>query len=124
MPSNQKFGLLFSAIFFGSSIYFQWKNYSWLVICLLFLAILFLLFTICAPIILAPLNRAWFALSLFLGKLISPMALSIIFFVLIVPVALVTRLFGRDELLLKKRQSMSYWINKPPIKPDSFKNQF
>jgi hypothetical protein len=74
--------------------------------------------------LLAPLNRAWFGLSLFLGKVVSPIVLSIIFFVLIAPVALITRLFGRDALLLKKRQASTYWVDKESIEPGSFKNQF
>ena len=87
-------------------------------------AVIFALMTICIPTALAPLNRAWFALSLFLGKVVSPIVLSIIFFILIVPVAVTTRLFGRDTLLLKKRQVLSYWVDKESIEPESFKNQF
>ena len=124
MPSNQKFGWLFAAIFALGFGYFQLKHSLGWAIVSAFLAILFALLTICFPTALAPLNRAWFALSLFLGKVISPIVLSIIFFVLIVPVALITRLFGRDALLLKKRQVSSYWVDKEPNEPDSFKNQF
>jgi hypothetical protein len=124
MPSNQKFGWLFAAIFATGFGYFQWKHSLGWAFLTAFLAILFALVTIFIPAALAPFNRAWFALSLFLGKVVSPFILSLIFFVLIVPVALVTRLFGRDILLLKKRQVSSYWVDKEPIEPDSFKNQF
>lgn len=124
MPSNQKFGWLFAAIFAGAFAYFQWKHSLGLAIASIALSILFALVTIFIPSALAPLNKAWFALSLFLGKVVSPIVLSMIFFVLIVPVALIGRLFGRDALLLKKRQVSSYWVDKEPIEPDSFKNQF
>ena len=87
-------------------------------------AVIFVVVTIFIPTALTPLNRAWFALSLFLGKVVSPIVLSAIFFVLIVPVAVITRLFGRDALLLKKRQVSSYWVHKESIDPESFKNQF
>ena len=124
MPSNQKFGWLFAAIFGIGSGYFQLKHLHGWAMLLVFLAALFSLVTICVPKVLTPLNRAWFALSLFLGKFISPIVLSIIFFVVIVPVAIITRLFGRDALLLKRRQVPSYWVYKESIEPESFKDQF
>lgn len=124
MPSNQKFGWLFAAIFAFGFGYFQLKHsHGWAIVSA-FIAILFALLTICVPSSLAPLKRAWFALSLLLGKVVSPIVLSIIFFVLIAPVALITRLFGRDVLLLKKRQVSTYWVDKEAIEPESFKNQF
>lgn len=124
LPSNQKFGWLFAGIFSIVAIYFYSKQSTWSVAASLFLAVLFALITICRPSIFGPLNRAWFTLSLFLGKVVSPIVLSIIFFVLIAPVAIITRLFGRDALLLKKRQVLTYWVDKESIEPESFKNQF
>jgi hypothetical protein len=124
MPSNQKFGWLFAAIFGIGFGYFQWKHSLGLAIFSAFLATIFATATVCAPNVLAPLNKAWLSLSLFLGKVVSPMVLSIIFFILITPVAVISRLFGRDALLLKKRRVPSYWIDKESIEPESFKNQF
>jgi hypothetical protein len=65
-------------------------------------------------------------LGLLLGKIISPIVLGLIFFVLITPVSLVTRLFGRDELKMKKRSVESYWVDRSPPEPPSntFKNQY
>lgn len=124
LPSNRKFGWLFAGIFSIAAIYFYLKQLTRSTTISLFLAVLFALITICRPSTFAPLNRAWFSLSLFLGSVISPIVLSIIFFALIVPVALITRLFSRDVLLLKKRQVSTYWIDKEAIEPESFKNQF
>jgi len=124
MPSNQKFGWLFAAIFGIGFGYFQWKHTLGLAIFSASLATIFATATVCAPNVLTPLNKAWLSLSLFLGKVISPMVLSIIFFILITPVAVISRLFGRDALLLKKRRVSSYWIDKESIEPESFKNQF
>ena len=36
--------------------------------------------------------------------------LGLIFYTLITPTGLFTRLFGRDELLLKKKDKKSYWL--------------
>jgi Na+-translocating ferredoxin:NAD+ oxidoreductase RnfD subunit len=124
IPSNEKFGWLFTAIFFAGFGYLLWNHFLDWAIPTALLAILFCLVTAFAPTFLEPLNRAWFGLSLFLGGIFSPIVLSVMFFVLIVPVALITRLFGRDALLIKRRQVSSYWVEKELIEPESFKNQF
>jgi hypothetical protein len=61
-----------------------------------------------------------------MGKVVSPLVLGVIFFVLLTPVGLIGRLLGRDELRLKRTNSESYWIDRVPPGPagDSFKNQF
>jgi len=124
MSSNQKFGWMFAALFAGAFGYFQLKHSLGMAIVSITLSILFALVTVFIPSFLVPLSGAWFSLGLFLGKVVSPIVLGIIFFVMIVPVALIGRLLGRDALLLKKRQVSSYWVDKDPIESDSFKNQF
>jgi hypothetical protein len=49
-----------------------------------------------------------------------------LFFLLITPVGVLTRLFGRDELLLKKKNKKSYWLERPKTdeKFNSFEKQF
>jgi hypothetical protein len=122
--SNQKFGWLFSVIFSVSFFYFHIKHSALFAAIAIFLAAFFVLTTLLKPSMLTPLNRAWFALSLFLGRVFSPIVLSLVFFILIAPVSLVTRFFGRDALFLKRRQVSTYWVDKESIEPESFKNQF
>ena len=47
--------------------------------------------------------------GLLLGRIVSPIILAIIFFLLITPYSLVMRFFGRDELRLKLRKRKSHW---------------
>lgn len=124
MPSNQKFGRFFSLIFFIFSGYFYWKSEETLAIASCILGALFLTFSIVAPSLLTLLNKRWFEFGLLLGRLVSPIILGAIFFIVISPVALVTRFFGRDTLRIKKRLIPSYWVAKEPADPDAFKNQF
>ena len=127
LPSNRKFGLLFAGVFALLSAYAAYqgsdpfKVYGWLVA-----GVVVGLVAIAAPGWLAPFNKAWMKLGDLMGRVVSPLVLGVIFFVLITPVALVTRLFGRDELRLKKTGASSYWIDRVPPGPagDSFKNQF
>ena len=127
LPSNRNFGLLFAGVFALLSAYAAYQNaeafkvYGWLIA-----GIVVGLVAIAAPWLLAPLNKAWMKLGELMGRVVSPLVLGVIFFMLITPVALVTRLFGRDELRLKKADASSYWIDRAPPGPagDSFKNQF
>jgi hypothetical protein len=87
-------------------------------------------FALCAwlaPRILAPLNLVWFRFGELLHRIVSPVALGVIFFGVITPYAFVMRLFGRDALLLRKGSARpSYWVRREPPGPpaDSFHNQF
>lgn len=126
LPSNQKFGWFFVGVFILIATHSLWRGstiWAWVLYALSF--ILFII-TALSPERLAPVNRLWFKFGILLGKVISPITIGIMFFALITPIALVTRIFGRDELKLRKRLTDSYWINRIPTGPatDSFKNQY
>jgi hypothetical protein len=126
LPTNQKFGWFFSSMFAVLAAYSYWKVWDKFAVTALVVALMFAALTLLHPKLLSPLNRLWYQLGMLLGKIVSPIVLGIIFFVLITPTSLVTRLFGRDELKLKKRSAESYWIDRSPPGPssDSFNNQF
>lgn len=126
LPTNRKFGWFFAAVFVIVAAYAYWKTWATVSLVALSLAVLFSAVTLLAPRLLAPLNRLWYGLGMLQGKIISPIVLGLIFFVLITPVSLVTRLFGRDVLKIKKRNVESYWVDRSPPGPpsDSFKNQY
>ena len=129
LPSERSFGLLFGAVFVLLAAY-GWFFKSWssvVELSLLGVALAFVLLGFVAPKILSPLNWLWFQLGQVLGKIVSPIVLGAIFFLLLTPVSLVTRLFGRDELRLKREAlQTSYWLDRAPPgpAPESFKNQF
>ena len=127
LPSERRFGFTFAAALAGLGVYgiIRHRNRT---VCIVFIvsSIVFTLLTLIIPRALAPLNKAWFHLGEALGKIVSPIVLGIIFFVILAPVSIMTRLFGRDELRLKRRAINSYWIDRSPPDPtaNSFKNQF
>jgi polyferredoxin len=128
LPSERRFGLLFTAVFALLGAYGWWfKAFeSFLTFSFVGIGLLFGLVSIFSPKILAPLNKAWFYLGQFLGRIVSPIVLGIIFFGILTPVGLITRLFGRDELRLKRTKKDTYWVDRSPPGPqaESFKNQF
>ena len=127
MPSNQNFGFFFAIIFSLFSGYSAYHGinlfytYALLGVALVVTAVTFIM-----PSALTPLNKAWMRLGELMGIIANPLVLGVIFFLLISPLGLITRFFGRDELRMKNLNVITYWIKRKPPGPDgkSFKNQF
>lgn len=76
-------------------------------------------FGLVAPAMLAPLNRLWTGLGVLLAKVVSPIALCLIYALAIVPTGLIMRLMGKDPLRLSvDPEASSYWIRREPPGPD------
>lgn len=74
-----------------------------------------------------PWNRGWMRLGLALGMVSNTVALTTIYFLLITPVAVLTRLAGRDELRLRQQNTgHGYWIprREAPASLKNFRKQF
>lgn len=124
-PSNKKFGFFFAAVFIIIAAYFYINKSINLTYIFVSIAVFFCLAAILKDEILLPLNKLWMRFGLLLGIIISPIVLGLIFFGLFTPIAIVMRLFGRDELRLKFKEKTSHWINRSDsIHAESFKRQF
>jgi len=124
--SDRSFGLVFTAVFLLIAIWplFYRESPRWWAVAL---ATIFAIIATWKPALLAGLNRLWLKLGLLLGKIVSPIALGILFYGVVAPIGLVMRLTGKDPLRLKLDSGAnSYWIlRKPPgPPPDSMTNQF
>ena len=90
-------------------------------------AALFALVATWRPALLAGLNRWWMKLGLLLGRIVSPIALGLLFYLAVTPIGLIMRLTGKDPLLLKRDAgAASYWRRREPPgpRPDSMTQQF
>ena len=121
--SNRSFGIVFFIVFVLIAIY-PLINQGEVRIWSLIISSLFLLLGLLNSKILTPLNKLWFRFGLFLGKIISPIIMGVIFFLVVTPIGLLMRLFGKDVINLKlNKKKNSYWIEK--VGPKSkMKNQF
>lgn len=127
MPSNRRFGLLWVVVALAVASYYRFYQFNELIVqWALMVAAGSLVIALLLPILFAPFNKLWFWLGLALGKVVSPVVLALLFFVIITPFAVVMRLFGRDELRLKRRPTDSYWRERTAasFNSSSFKNQF
>ena len=120
--SNRSFGIVFFIVFLLISIYplINGENirYWSLIISLIFLILGFL-----NSKILTPLNKTWFKFGIFLGRIISPFIMGIIFFFVVTPIGFLMRIFKKDLLNLKFNGDKSYWIEKKEPK-SKMKKQF
>ena len=70
----------------------------------------FIGFGMIIPIILKPIYIAWMTFAVVLGWFMTRLILSLLFYVIITPIGLVLRIFGKDFLELKKQAVQgSYW---------------
>ena len=120
--SNKSFGIVFFVVFLIISLYPLLNNES-IRIWSLVISIIFLILGILDSKILSPLNKIWFKFGIFLGKIISPIVMGVIFFLVVTPTGFIMRLLGKDVLNLKYSDHKSYWIAKTGPK-SKMKNQF
>jgi len=120
--SNKSFGIVFFIVFLLVALYPLINNGD-LRIWSFIIAISFLILGLINSKVLTPLNKLWFKFGLLLGKVISPLIMGIIFFLVVTPTALIMRIIGKDLLNLKFNNKKSYWIEKTGPK-SKMKNQF
>jgi len=119
MPSDRKFGWTFAVLFFLAGAF----AHPWMMAVGAALAVI----TMTRAHWLAPLKVAWMRFGELLNKIVSPVVMGVIFFVVFTPVALFMRLTGRDALARRYEPALpSYWKRRDPPGPaeDSFKNLF
>ena len=122
LPSNRNFGIVFFVVFFVISLYpltYNGDITRWSLV----ISIIFLILGLINSKILSPLNKIWFKFGLFLGRIISPLIMGMIFFFVVTPIGYLMRLIGKDLLNLKYNDNKTYWIEKNGPK-SKMKNQF
>ena len=122
ISSNRSFGIVFFIVFSLIALYPLLKGND-LRIWSLVISFVFLALGLINSQILTPLNRLWFKFGLLIGKLISPLIMAIIFFIVVTPIGIIMRLLKKDLLNLKNNKKETYWINKTGPK-SKMKNQF
>lgn len=120
--SSRAFGITFGVIFLALGALALYHSKSSALFALpaggAFMALAFL-----KPEALKPLNVLWFKFGLLLHKLINPIIMGILFFLVITPMALLCRIIRKDLLKIKpSTDKKSYWVER--TEQSQFKNQF
>ena len=121
--TNRNFGLVFFIFFLIISIW-PLIDGGTLRIWSIVISLAFLFLGLLNSKILSPLNLLWMKFGELLGKVIAPMVLSLIYFLVITPIGLLMRLIGKD--FMKKnfsKKNNSYWIKRDK-NVGSMKKQF
>ncbi len=121
--SNRSFGLLFFVVFLILGLW-PLKNSLDLNLYLISISAVFLILGVTNSKILSPLNKLWIKFGEILGMVIAPLVMALVYFIVLTPVSLIVRIFGKDLLGLKfLKKKDSYWINRKK-KRLSMKKQF
>ena len=111
MSSNRSFGLLFFIVFIIIGLW-PLKNDLELNYIFIGISIIFLILGLMNSKILTPLNKIWVKFGEFLGRIIAPIVMAIIYFFILTPISLILRIFGKDLLNLKFSKEKSYWAKR------------
>ena len=124
--SDRAFGLVFAGVFALVALWPllddggpRWWSLA--------VAVIFTLLALAAPKVLAPANRLWTAFGLLLGRLVNPLVMGLLFYLVVTPTGLIMRALGKDLLRLKRDpDAASYWIERTPPgpSPDGMPRQF
>ena len=110
--SNRSFGLLFFVFFLVISLWPFTKKIE-INLYLISIAFIFLVLGLLNSKILSPLNKAWIKLGEILGRIVAPVVMAIVYFIILTPISLLVRLFGKDLIGMKFSNDIkSYWIKR------------
>ena len=110
--SNRSFGILFFLVFLGFGLWPLTKELS-PNIYLIIISVVFLVLGLLNSKLLSPLNGIWIKFGEILGRIIAPLIMALVYFLILTPISLLVRAFGKDLLGLKySKQQNSYWIKR------------
>ena len=122
ISSNRNFGIVFFIVFLLVAVYPILKGND-IRIWSLLISFAFLILGLTNSKLLTPLNKLWFKFGLLLGKIVTPLIMGFIFFIVVTPIGILMRLLRKDLLNLKYDKKKTYWIEKTGPK-SKMKNQF
>ncbi len=105
----RSFGITFGIIFLiiaGFLLYRENESFQLFII----ISSTFIIFGFILPITLKPIYISWMSFAIILGWFMTRFILSLLFYLIVTPIGLITRVLGKDFLELKKEVSNgSYW---------------
>ena len=122
ISSNRSFGILFSIVF-AAIAFWPLLNLGDIRVWSVIVSSIFLLLGLINSKLLYPLNFVWVKFGELIGKVVAPLVMASIFFIILTPIGLFLRLIGKDLLNIKLNQNKTYWIKRDK-EPGPMKRQF
>lgn len=127
-PTERSFGITFSIVFLLLAAFTYWhRGATATFYTIITVSLVFAVVTLVAARLLRPLNLIWLKFGLLLHKVVNPVIMGLLFFVVFTPMGVAMRAIGVDFLRLKRKPAIeSYWISRrgEAIQDSSMKNQF
>ena len=109
--SNRGFGIVFFVVFLLISFWPSIEGQS-LRIWALTVSLIILVLGLLNSKLLSPFNLIWVKFGEVLGRIIAPIAMGVVYFIILTPIGLFMRLIGKDLLRTKFSKNNSYWIKR------------
>ena len=123
ISSNRSFGLVFFVVFLIVALW-PLKHGEDIRLWSVGLSIIFFILGILNSKLLTPLNKLWFKFGIFLGVIVSPIIMGVVYFLVVTPMGVLMRILGKDLLKMSKVKSAStYWIKRDE-QQSTMKKQF
>ena len=111
----RSFGITFSIISLIIASFLYFSNALELFKIFAYIGLVFIVLGYIIPIALKPLYFVWMIIAIILGWVMTRVILSIVFYLVITPIGIITRILGEDFLSLKNSETKSYWNNRDSI---------
>ena len=113
ISSNRSFGLVFFVVFLIIALW-PLKYEEDIRLWSLALSIIFFILGVLNSKLLTPLNKLWFKFGIFLGSIVSPIIMGIVYFLVVTPTGIFMRLLGKDLLKMNKttKSASTYWTKR------------
>ena len=112
MPSNKNFGITFSIVFFILFIFFYDVSKLYFSI-LLSLSVIFLILGLNNSELLSKPNKYWNRFGILLGTIIAPIVMSVVFYLVVVPIGVFMKIIKSNYLDIKIDKNIhTYWKKK------------
>ena len=122
----RNFGLIIGAVLIAIVLLLFWlENQSYDI--LMIVGVVLCVTSLILPVILKPFYFAWMTFAVILGWIMTRVILSLVFYGIITPIGLFSRLFGKEFLNLKlNKTENTYWNHRrtPSLKKVNYEKQF
>ncbi|WP_336810290.1 SxtJ family membrane protein [Bosea sp. MMO-172] len=123
--SERQFGLVMAGFFAILALLALWRGHSGFVLGWGSASAVFAGAALLVPAVLKPLNALWFRFGLLLHKIMTPLIMGAMFFLVFTPIGLIMRLLGKRPIPTNfDHGAKSYWIARDPAGPGPMTKQY